>query len=102
MSKLTTRRKRQKKWIERPNLGDEIPPVRRTTSETGPSIPSDKEHATVQWTVQDFGLFDEKSFESIKNYPMGLVVATTNNGAAVEYSSVNDVAGHVKTLVTHI
>ena len=98
MSKLTTRRKRPKKWIERPKLGDEIPRARRTISETGPSIPSDEEHATVKWTVKDFGLFDESSFNTIKNYPMGLVAT---NGA-VEYSSENDVAGHVKTLVTHL
>lgn len=98
MSKVTTRRKRRQKWIERPNLGDEIPRARRTIPETGPSIPSDEEHAAVKWTVKDFGLFDESSFENIKNCPMGLIAT---NGA-VEYSSENDVAGHVKTLVTHI
>lgn len=98
MSTLTTRRKRRKKWVERPNLGDDIPRARRTISETGPSIPSDEEHATVRWIEKDFGLLNERSFENIKNYPMGLIAT---NGA-VEYGTENDVAGHVKTLVTHV
>jgi hypothetical protein len=73
-------------------LSDGIPRLQRTISETGPSIPSDEEHAKVQVVEKSFGLADESIMAPMMKHPSGL---TTVNGR-IRYSSKNDVAGLVK------
>jgi len=79
-------------------LSDGIPRLQRTISETGPSIPSDEEHAKVQVVEKSFGLADESIMAPMMNHPSGL---STVHGR-IRYSSENDVAGLVKTYLERI
>lgn len=76
-----------------------IPKLQRTISETGPSIPSEKEHASVRFEVRPFGVAPSKIWDEIKNEVSYL---TPTRGGRIVYSSENDIAGVVKQFVTAI
>lgn len=79
-------------------IRDGIPQLRRTISESGPSIPSEKEHASVEWVEKEFGSASESIWEVVKKEPSRLF---TDRGFLV-YSSENDVSGLVKSFLQAI
>lgn len=80
------------------SLSDGIPRLRRTISETGPSIPSEDEHAAVSWQEKPFGLISENVWDLIKDRPSRLFT----EGGRIVYSSENDIAGLVKSYILAI
>ena len=79
-------------------IGDGIPQLRRTISESGPSIPSEKEHASVEWLVKEFGPASESVWKAVKEEPSRLFT----DGGFLVYSSENDIAGLVKSFLQAI
>ena len=79
-------------------LSDGIPRLERTISETGPSIPSDEEHAKIQVVQKQFGLADD----SITGPMMSLSSGLKSVHGRIRYSSENDVAGLAKIYLESI
>ncbi|KAL3919272.1 MAG: hypothetical protein SGILL_003835 [Bacillariaceae sp.] len=79
-------------------IADGVPLVQRTITETGPSIPSEIEHKSVTFEEKPFGLFSVQDFDRIKGSSSGLV---TKHGT-IRFSSENDLAQEVKTLINRI
>ena len=67
-------KRKLKRRVAAPNKGDVkiclirdgIPWVRQTTSESGPLIPSEKEHASIEWVEKEFGSASEPVWEVVK------------------------------------
>lgn len=76
---------------------DGIPPLQRAISESGPSIPSAKDHPPVDATQKEFGLAPSAIWDEIKNQQSYLI---PTRGNKIVYSSENDVAGVVKVFLT--
>lgn len=76
---------------------DGIPPLQRTISESGPSIPSAKDHPPVDATQKEFGLAPSTIWDEIKNQQSYLI---PTRGNKIVYSSENDIAGVVKVFLT--
>lgn len=80
-------------------LADGIPTLRRTLSETGPSIPSDEEHKHASFAEAPFGLIPEDAWNHMLHVPSRLF---TNPSGELIYSSENDVAAFVKSYVSAV
>ena len=80
-------------------FGEGIPRLRRTISETGPSIPSEEEHAAVSFTEAAFGLLSEDDWDYMSQKSSRLYA---NSQGELVYSSENDVAAHVKTFMSAV
>mmetsp|Transcript_936 Transcript_936/g.2655 ORF Transcript_936/g.2655 Transcript_936/m.2655 type:complete len:482 (-) Transcript_936:416-1861(-) len=76
---------------------DGIPPLQRAISESGPSVPSAKEHAPVVATQQEFGLAPLTIWNEIQSAQSYLI---PTRGHKTVYSSENDIAGVVKVFLT--
>lgn len=76
---------------------DGIPELQRTISETGPSIPSEKEHASVQFVVRPFGVAPSTIWDEIKH---GVSYLSPTRGGSIVCSTENDIAGEVKKFLT--
>ena len=91
----------KRKYDNTPPTLEEGPPTlqRFGVSETGPSIPRDKDHAKVRSAaVKEFGLLGDETFEEIKDYRTGFNV---QNGI-VTYITENDVANLVERFLSGI
>jgi hypothetical protein len=80
-------------------LGEGIPELKRLVSETGPSIPSEKEHKAVTTVKEkEFGLLGPETFREIENFPTKLEVID----GCIYYVTENDVASTVRSFVCSI
>lgn len=82
-------------------LADGIPTLRRTISETGPSIPSDKEHKPASFAEAPFGLIPEDAWNHMLPAQVPSRLHTSPSGELI-YSSENDVAAFVKSYVSAV
>ena len=71
---------------------DGIPRLQRTISETGASIPTDKEHSGIRSVEKQFGLAEEYLMAPLLSHLFGY--ATVHG--RIRFSSVKDVVGLVK------
>ena len=81
-----------------PTLGEGIPQLKRLVSETGPSIPTDEEHAKVSFHVKEFGLLGTETFSEIKDFRTKLEVID----GRITYVTENDIALTVRSFVGSI
>lgn len=98
MKRKTVSNQHRRGGVARLTLSDGIPKLQRTMSETGPSIPSEEEHAAVIVVEEPFGLAKESVTDTILNQPSGLTTVFDR----IRYSSENDVAGLVKTYLENV
>ena len=78
-----------------PTLCEGIPHLKSLVSETGPSIPTDEEHAEVSFHVKEFGLLGSETFSEIKDFRTKLEVI---NGQ-ITYVTENDISLTVRSFV---
>jgi hypothetical protein len=82
-----------------PTLGEGIPELKRLVSETGPSIPSEKEHKAVRTVKEkEFGLLGPETFREIEKFSTKLEVID----GCISYVTENDVALTVRSFVSSI
>lgn len=98
MASLKRRHFQQREVPKQLLFEDGIPRLRRTISETGPSVPTENEHPAVSFEEKNFGLLSGEVFDLVKNDMSGLQTVQ----GCVTYASENDVANRVHNVVFNV
>lgn len=69
-------------------LAQDLPPLKRQCTESGPSIPTDNEHKAVSFVARPFGLLDETAYKGLEHHETDIRVVD----GVVRYATENDIA----------
>ena len=98
MDSLKKRRLQKGDIVKNLVFAEGIPPLRCIISETGPSVPREKDHPVVSFEERYFGLLPQEVFEEVKGDVSGLQTVQ----GYVTYASENDVATRVHSVVFNV